>query len=101
MVRVSSADASWWSASLPVTFRLPASAIKVELSRRRDQWTLAYLGISTVGLEGVDKAICHFEAEITDEAVAGYIQWRLEAAGCHPVRTSYGIQPPVVAAWRV
>jgi hypothetical protein len=59
------------SAFSPVTFRLPASAIKVEPSHRRDQWTLAYLGIATVGLEGVDEAICHFEADITDEAVAG------------------------------
>jgi hypothetical protein len=84
-----------------VTFRLPASAIKVELRHHQDQWTLAYLGLSSVGLEGVDEAIFHFEAGATPETVAGYIEWRLEEAGCHPVRANRNLLSPVVAAWRV
>jgi hypothetical protein len=85
----------------PASFRLPASAMKVELSRDEDQWLLTYLGLTSLGLDTVGDAPLGFEREATDETVADRIELRLRAAGRNPIRTTCEMLPAVVAAWKV
>jgi hypothetical protein len=85
----------------PVAFRLPASAMKVELSHDDDHWLLTYLGLTSIGLDPIGDALLGFERELTDETVADHIELRLRAAGRNPVRTTCDVQPSVVAVWKI
>jgi hypothetical protein len=85
----------------PVAFRLPASAMKVELSHDDDHWLLTYLGLTSIGLDPVGDALLGFERELTDETVANHIELRLRAAGRNPVRTTCDVRPTVVAVWKI
>jgi hypothetical protein len=85
----------------PVAFRLPASAMKVELSHDDDHWMLTYLGLTSIGLDPIGDALLGFERELTEETVADHIELRLRAAGRNPVRTNCRKQAPVVAVWKI
>jgi hypothetical protein len=86
----------------PLTaFHLPASTVRVELWRGGDQWSLAYLGLTAMGLEVVDDDFVGWEGVMTDSEVAELIEGRLRALGRHPMRIRCDLAPPLVAAWKV
>lgn len=82
-------------------FRLPASTVRVELWRGGDRWSLAYLGLTTIGLEVVDDDLVDWEGAVDGRAVAEIIEARLRAVGRSPMRIRCELAPPVVAAWKV
>jgi hypothetical protein len=85
----------------PLVFQPPASTVRVELWRGGNQWSLAYLGLTTIGLEVVDDDLVEWDRAADDTAAAELVEVRLRAFGLRPMRTRCDLAPPVVAAWKV
>ena len=84
-----------------LAFRIPASAVRAELWRGDHQWSLAYLGLTSMGLEVVDDALVDPGVEGADVGVVELVEGRLRALGRCPMRIRCDSAPPMVAAWKV
>jgi hypothetical protein len=84
-----------------LSFRIPASTVIVELWQREDEWSLAYLGLTSEGLEVVDDAPVNPGEGVTDVGLFEIVEARLRAVGRSPMRIKSELVPPLMASWKI